>query len=283
MSKYTTEVRYICENYAGLTDSKGYNNVEEIISSARTHVFDFDYPIFDATYKPILERKILKRYYTREIGEETVGLWKLRLNMRLNEIMPYYNKLYESELLEFNPLYDVDLTTTHEKTGEGTEEGTTSNTKVGTGTDARQGTEATTRNETNNGTLGRTTSDTKWDYYNDTPQGGINGIEPEINQLNYLTNVTKDTDAFSQNDTTSNTIAETINKNYTDNLTKNDRETNDGTTTKEINTTEEYTEHVNGKRGGMTYSSMLKEFRETFLNIDKRIIDELADLFLNLW
>ena len=59
-------------------------------------------------------------YYTREIGFETVGLWKLKLQTKLNEIMPYYNKLYETELLKYNPLYDVDMTTTNvgQKTGE---------------------------------------------------------------------------------------------------------------------------------------------------------------------
>ena len=72
MSKYTTEVRFICEHYAGLDESEGYANVEEIIERARPKVFDFDYPIFDSSYKPILETKILKHYYTREIGFETV-------------------------------------------------------------------------------------------------------------------------------------------------------------------------------------------------------------------
>lgn len=49
----------------------------------------------------------------REIGTETYGLWHLYLDTTLNEIMPYYNKLYETELLKFNPLYDIDLKRTH--------------------------------------------------------------------------------------------------------------------------------------------------------------------------
>ena len=31
MSMYTTELRYICESYAGLTESAGYNNIENVI------------------------------------------------------------------------------------------------------------------------------------------------------------------------------------------------------------------------------------------------------------
>ena len=110
MSIYTTEVRYICETANNLTNSAGYNSINEIIKNALPSIFNFNFPIFDEKYRSVLETKILKHFYTREIGEETVGLWKLRLDTRLNEIMPYYNKLYMSELLEFNPLYTANLT-----------------------------------------------------------------------------------------------------------------------------------------------------------------------------
>ena len=76
MSKYTTEVRFICEKYAGLEESVGYNKVADIIANSRSKVFDFDYPIFDETYRSILETKILKHFYLREICAETVGVWK---------------------------------------------------------------------------------------------------------------------------------------------------------------------------------------------------------------
>ena len=109
MSKYTTEVRFICEVNSGLNESVGYSKIEDVITGAMPKIFDFDFPIFDESYRSVLERKILKHFYTREICEETVGLWKLRLNTRLNEIMPYYNKLYKSELLNFNPLYTDNL------------------------------------------------------------------------------------------------------------------------------------------------------------------------------
>ena len=111
MSKYTTELRFICETSAGLTDSEGYTSTRDIIEKSRAKIFDFDYPIFDENYRSVLETKIIKHYYTREIAAETVGLWKLWLDERMNNIMPYYNQLYKSELLEFNPLYDTDITT----------------------------------------------------------------------------------------------------------------------------------------------------------------------------
>ena len=48
MSKYTTEVRFICETLAGYKDSQGYDKVENIIMNSRDKIFDFEYPIFDA-------------------------------------------------------------------------------------------------------------------------------------------------------------------------------------------------------------------------------------------
>ena len=48
-------------------------------------------------------------------------------------------------------------------------------------------------------------------------------------------------------------------------------------------TTEEYLEHVKGKTPGASYSKLLQEYRETFLNIDMMIIDDLSDLFFGLW
>ena len=113
MAQYTTEVRSICEHYADLQESAGYNSIDSIIEKSAPKIFSFDFPLFDENYRLALEKKILRHYYTREIGDETVGLWKLRLETRLNEIMPYYNQLYKSTLYEFNPFYDVDYTTTN--------------------------------------------------------------------------------------------------------------------------------------------------------------------------
>ena len=139
MSKYTTEVRFICETASSLTESDGFNSVNDIIQNAIPKVFNFDFPIFDEAYRNVLLTKILKHYYTREIGEETVGLWKLWLEDRLNVIMPYYNQLYKSELLEFNPFYDVDLTRTREGSGTRDTNGSSKNTgKRGLNSEAKR-------------------------------------------------------------------------------------------------------------------------------------------------
>lgn len=113
MSNYTTQVRYICEVFAGLTESAGANDVNRIVETAAPKIF-MDFPIWDEGYRLTLETKILKHFYLREIAHETVGLWRLRLDTRMNELMPVYNKMYAAVSQEFNPLFDVDITREHD-------------------------------------------------------------------------------------------------------------------------------------------------------------------------
>lgn len=253
MSKYTTEVRFICENSAGLSESEGADNVDSILDKCWNKVFNFDFPIFDENYRQVLCRKILKHYYTREIAHETVGRWKLALNAKLNEIMPYYNQLYKSELLEFNPFYDVDLTRSRE--GSGTSNKTINNTETNNATSKNISSDSGT---SNTNTLNR---------FSDTPQNSMDtqGIADSVP----LTTVTK----VNEDNTTTNES--------TDTLTRNDNKTGSGT--ENINNTDTYIETVKGKQGTENYSSLLKKFRETFLNIDMMIIEDCSDCFFTLW
>lgn len=252
MSKYTTEVRFICESLTGLSESKGYNDTDDIIEDARPLIFDFDYPIFDENYKPVLEHKILEHYYTREIGLETYGLWKQKLRAKMREIMPYYNKLYQSELIVFNPLYTEDIKTLGNRSSNGT--------TGGRDVSRAGGTDTTTENRVKN----------LWDLYSDTPQGAINGIqgaedEPSLGKNGYLTNARHtfgDTDGTTGGTTYGRTDTTDYGKIVTD-LTG-------------------YTETVQGYRG-YNPSKSIMEFRKTFLNIDMQIIKELEELFFLLW
>ena len=197
MSKYTTEVRFICETLAGYDESQGYNKVEDIIADARTKIFDFDFPIFDESYRNVLETKIIKHYYTREIGFETYGLWKLKLDTKLNEIMPYYNKLYNSELLEFNPLYTKDYTRTTKNSGISVTQTENSSASSATGTESH-----TDKNDD-----GRARANT--DLYSDTPQGQITHLEDKT----YLTNARQINDSevgHAENTGNSNTLNNSV-------------------------------------------------------------------------
>ena len=279
MSKYTTEVRFICESKSGLENSSGADNVDEVIAGAWNKIFTSKAPFFDESYRSVLCQKILKHYYLREICCETVGIWKLWMNERLETIMPYYNKLYESELIKFEPLNDVNLTRKHDRTVDGTEErnGETSDTSNGTR-------EVTGTNDTKETGTGKTTTsgnsnETKRDLYSDTPQGAITGLENE----NYLTNARKITDGVTSSGNENTDTTRNIDNDYTENETKNDTKIGTNKVTGTSNTTEDYLETLVGKQGSGTYSKMLMEFRDTFLNIDMMVIDEFKDLFFGLW
>ena len=62
------------------------------------------YPIWSEEYRPYLNQKITDHFMFREIGQETPDRFNFFLQRKMNEIMPYYNKLYESELIQFDPL-----------------------------------------------------------------------------------------------------------------------------------------------------------------------------------
>lgn len=351
MSKYTTQVRFICETAAGLSESEGQASVNKIISAAIPSVFDFNFPIFDEAYRNVLESKILKHYYTREIGLESVGLWKLKMDTKLNEIMPYYNQLYKSELLDFNPFYDVDLTRDHtlnrseqsEQTGnetaDATKNGTINTTTTRTADTKETGnkdgtqrenidvsenqeTEQNSKSDTDiKNTTGNTSESTAtnnkthYDKYSDTPQGSLQNVQNDT----YLTNArmvndndtqTGKTTVSGEDTSTGSTTADTttsvdattettrtgstsektnatqnIKTNETQNTANSDTEKRNvkQTANKEITSLDDYIEHVKGKNGGVSYSALLNEFRTTFLNIDMQVINDLNELFMNLW
>lgn len=236
MSKYTTQVRFICETTAGVAESGGFGDIEDILNKSWNKIFS-DFPIFDEEYRAELCKKILRHYYTREICCETLGRWKLFLSDKMKNIMPYYNQLYQSELLKIQPLVSVNRSVTHE--------GTKSETKT------------TNRNATNTSNSRTDGSSDTWSYYSDTPQGGINGLDSN----DYLTNATHNIGT----DGTSSTL----------NGTTSDNETGTG------NGSDSYVDNVLGWEGNQ--SEMLLKFRETFLNIDMMVIDELKDLFFTIY
>ena len=150
--------------------------------------FDFglkNYPIFDESYRDTLNHNILYHYYESEIGLETPTLFKLYLNQKLNEIMPYYNILYEKQkkLLD-NIENNVNLTETFERINNTT-----------TNTNSTSNSNGTTNNK---------------NLFLDTPQG--NTYKGTIDDTDYATSVTFDrnsnTNQISDNSTSTGDATE---------------------------------------------------------------------------
>lgn len=103
MAQYTLTIKQIIEN-----------NID---------IFTFHYPFFDESYRKTFENNFINHFYFDEIGLETVGKFKHRLKIKLNLIMPYYNKIFISQALEQRILDNYDVTETFEKEGTGTRKG----------------------------------------------------------------------------------------------------------------------------------------------------------------
>lgn len=171
MSKYTTELRFYLSALAGLDESE---NIQDVLDNSWEKVFNFDFPIYDENHREELCKKILLHYYFREIGMETVGAWKLKLQSKMIEIMPYYNNLYkvlddEFSLAKTNERYtERDYKGSYDFKGENT--------------------------QTNTDTVNFSQNTSNISKYLDTPQGGLNGIVSD----DYLTSVNTSDDDTSQ-------------------------------------------------------------------------------------
>lgn len=242
---------------AGLTESRGSNSVNDIINRAMPKIFNFDYPLYDESHREELQRKILRHYYTREIGLETVGLWQMFLETRLNEIMPYYNEMYKTADIKYNPLHNTIVTREHTGT---IDKDTKATNKVNTHT-----------NDTEDGTAhGETNTNTdSINKYSDTPQSAVDDID--IRENAYLTNATID-------HANTNTVSDT-----TTHANRNGNSTSNGESNATSNTKDNFTETVTGKQGEMSFSKMIEDYRKAIVNIDLDIIKKLSDLFMNVY
>ena len=322
MSVYTTEVRFICETEAGLIADRGYNDVDEVIDKSWKKIFK-NFPIFDESYREGLCKKILNHYYTREIGAETVALWKFWLNQKMNEIMPYYNKLYMSEQMKYDPLHEVDFTreitenTRGSSTGSSDSSGKQSDTSKYNGSvddvfkadnkDAdsikisSKTTGASKGSQVNGGSTTTDASSNGQELHSDTPQGSITNLadgkyltDAKMHSETTNNTVTIDTNSKTEAASLSQIASSEIQDHKHTKLESNLRNEQNSTIDEHLSSNtdtfnkndtgiKEYIEHVRGKNTGASYSKLIQEYRETLLNIDLDIIFELRDLFMNIY
>ena len=311
MAKYTTEVRSICESKAGLEESKGFNDVDTILAKSWDKIFTTQCTFFDENYRPVLCKKILKHYYTREIGLETVGLWMLFINRKLEEIMPYYNQMYESELLEFNPLYTMDLhksrsiAGTESGTESGTENGTKNNTVNRTESDRQGGTTATSASgsaqSSGSGSNSKTTEvdgtsnrDKEFDEdgyskdaYSDTPQGSLDNVDNNA----YLTNYRRINDhkenVESDDLVTSEDTSESGTDSYTESGTTSNTETITHGKTDSKTGNEQAAQATNKTTQKATNLSTTENYIESVVGNNgsynfSKLLQDFRDTFLNI-
>ena len=87
--------------------------IKDLAKVGRSEIFDFEYPLTDNIKKEDFETMILNRFLMRRIGFETLTAFKIQLNVKLNEIMPMYNKMFDA-IENWDILNDGEIT---EKSG----------------------------------------------------------------------------------------------------------------------------------------------------------------------
>lgn len=284
MSKYTTELRWVIEQ---TLDDLNLEHSE----SNWPHVFKVigldDYPIFDEGYRTELNTKIIRHYYTREIGAETVGRFRIFVRDAMHLIMPYYNQLYQSEVVAkgLEPLTDRKTGFTEHAWGTSDNSGsaTSNDTSTGTTTDS-VATNSTTDTSANSDTTNKGTSTTgKQNVYQDTPQSEM--IPAQIKAMQYATNVTLDDENTATTGEDHNVSTSNSTTNGTSNgTTKTDYESNASSSS---TGNASYDNHIERNDTGYTrpQAELLNLYRETFLNIDRDVVEdrELAQCFMTIW
>lgn len=127
MAKYTIELRNIINNYYSREEVENWfkdyciNNYlrpDEVESILNANIWS----------KDRLASKIVDHYYMREIGYETIALFKHYVKVNMQEIMERYLPLIYSNSINYNPLVNVDYeeTFTRNITGSGESSGESS-------------------------------------------------------------------------------------------------------------------------------------------------------------
>ena len=193
--------------YSILESIVNYNNpnpvkTSELAKYGRSKIFDFDYPLTTNEDKEKFECMILNKFMMRRIGYDTVSMFRIELNVKLNEIMPRYNKL-------FDMLNGWDLFTDGEITSR-------------TLTDNKTNTNVNVLNASDsiNNTINSIDNNTSDRRYSDTPENELQ----DVRDGKYITNYNYDTS--NNSNTTVNTTSSTSN-NRTDTTGTNNTTVNE--------------------------------------------------------
>ena len=80
----------------GDKDEDEYTKIKDLAKEGRSTIFNFDYPLTNNITKEKFETMILNHFLQRRIGFETVTAFRIQLDVKLNEIMPFYNKMFDA-------------------------------------------------------------------------------------------------------------------------------------------------------------------------------------------
>ena len=226
--------------------------IKDLAKAGRSTIFNFDYPLTSNITREKFETMILNHFLQRRIGFETVTAFRIQLDVKLNEIMPLYNKMFDA-LENWEIFNDGEVTTRtgkDNKTSENTNNRTTESTN-------------NTSNELRNHST-TSTNDISDRRNSELPQ---NQLE-DLRNGSYVTNYNYDTNTNNGED------------NSTSQGTSEAR--NNGKDINEYNGTDinEYNETIT--RSPADKIAILKEMQENIKSIYTMIFKDLECLFYQL-
>lgn len=251
-------------------------STRERIEKGRKKLFDFKYPIFDEDFRNVFETNFIRHFYMREIGFETEGLFKFRLETWLLINMPYFNKLFESELLKYNPLENSKMEKLHQKSNEKDQK----DNRTINQTSTSEGTSDSKSDQVSNTTGEAIEDQFNRDLKSDNPDSRLHlQAEQGKGVIEYASNIDE-----SKTDNKTNTKS-----NATSNVNTNDRSNASSQADQsnefdsEVNELEYFIEKRVGKIGVQTYPKMVQEYRQSLLRIEVQIHKEMQELFMMVY
>ena len=182
----------------GDKDEDEYTKIKDLAKEGRSTIFNFDYPLSQYIEKEKFEIMILNHFLQRRIGFETVTAFRIQLDVKLNEIMPLYNKM-------FNALDNWEIFNDGEVT-----------TRTGSDNTTTQNTNNTSNSLTNQSTT--STTDVSDRRNSELPQNQLS----ELRDGNYVTNYNYDTNTNNGQDNSTSQGTSQATNNGTDNKQYNE-------------------------------------------------------------
>lgn len=233
----------ILESYVNF-DNDEPKKIKELAKYGRGIIFNFDYPLTSNEDKEKFECMILNHFLMRRIGYDTVTAFRIALDVKLNEIMPFYNKMFDM-LNGWDLFNDGEVTTRVQSDSRNiTDTNTNTTNQLTSGSDSINNTSTSTSDRRNS----------------NTPQNELSDVRDGKYVSNYDYDTNNDTNSTSS--TSSNTLNSTNNSNGTSSNIGNLQETITRTPSDKIR--------------------IYKEFMENRKSIYTLIFEELDPLFYGL-
>ena len=250
-----------------------------------------DYPIFDESYRPILNDIIIEHFRFREIGFETVDMFVNRLNHQMRLDMPSHNRVYKAMEEDFNPLTNLFIKTTGSKLSVGDVKriaNSSANSVDDVLTVMKDIAQQTNNTLSERKRDGQSTAESKSGSKSRSvgsqfPQQMLSATGDYAtdgsDSVSETTSNTKGNELITESDKNTGTIGTENDNTKTD---KRETTSTDNTTDhSSINGDEQTTTLVTGRTGSIM--ALIAEYRDSLVSADRLVLNSLEPLFMQLF